>query len=81
MNTDHVYSITNTCVLFPLIVSSYAWTILQCKDCHSHMGWMFTAAKKGLSPKKFWGLCRSSVQTTISASIEESEGGQPVIVM
>ncbi|XP_057312965.1 protein cereblon-like [Hydractinia symbiolongicarpus] len=39
----------------------YAWTIASCRNCHSHMGWKFTAAKKGLSPTKFWGLTRASL--------------------
>lgn len=49
----------------------YAWTIVQCKDCNEHMGWMFTATKKNLFPKKFWGLCRSSVQTLILVTQSE----------
>lgn len=39
----------------------YAWTIAQCRECSSHMGWKFSATKKNLSPQKFWGLCRSSL--------------------
>ncbi|CAG5126153.1 unnamed protein product, partial [Candidula unifasciata] len=51
----------------------YAWTIVQCKGCHSHMGWMFTATKKNLSPKKFWGLCRSAIKTSFGKVEEEDE--------
>uniref|UniRef100_A0A2C9KJ22 Protein cereblon n=1 Tax=Biomphalaria glabrata TaxID=6526 RepID=A0A2C9KJ22_BIOGL len=51
----------------------YAWTIVQCRGCHSHMGWMFTAAKRNLSPKKFWGLCRSSIKTTFG-TVSNDEG-------
>ncbi|KAH9489113.1 hypothetical protein Btru_042228 [Bulinus truncatus] len=50
----------------------YAWTIVQCQGCHSHMGWMFTACKKGLSPQKFWGLCRSSIKTTFGSVSKET---------
>ncbi|RUS71602.1 hypothetical protein EGW08_020637 [Elysia chlorotica] len=50
----------------------YAWTIVQCKHCHHHMGWKFTATKKNLSPRKFWGLCRSSVKTAFG-SMEDDE--------
>ncbi|XP_014770294.1 protein cereblon isoform X1 [Octopus bimaculoides] len=39
----------------------YAWTIINCSQCGSHMGWRFTAAKRKLSPQKFWGLCRASL--------------------
>ncbi|XP_052285808.1 protein cereblon-like isoform X3 [Dreissena polymorpha] len=39
----------------------YAWTIAQCRHCYSHMGWKFTATRKELQPRKFWGLCRSSL--------------------
>ncbi|XP_043374378.1 protein cereblon isoform X4 [Dermochelys coriacea] len=39
----------------------YAWTIAQCRICGNHMGWKFTAAKKDLSPQKFWGLTRSAL--------------------
>ncbi|XP_050813447.1 protein cereblon isoform X3 [Gopherus flavomarginatus] len=39
----------------------YAWTIAQCRICGNHMGWKFTAAKKDLSPQRFWGLTRSAL--------------------
>lgn len=41
----------------------YAWTIAQCSQCNSHLGWRFTVAERGrsLRPEKFWGLCRSSL--------------------
>lgn len=39
----------------------YAWTIIKCSRCGAHMGWRFTAAKRKLSPQKFWGLCRASL--------------------
>ncbi|GAB1601965.1 protein cereblon-like isoform X1 [Argonauta hians] len=39
----------------------YAWTIINCSQCGSHMGWRFTAAKRKLAPQKFWGLCRASL--------------------
>ncbi|CAL1539913.1 unnamed protein product [Lymnaea stagnalis] len=55
----------------------YAWTINQCKGCYSHMGWMFTATKKSLSPRKFWGLCRSSIKTTFG-SVQKEEGEDKV---
>ncbi|XP_064632798.1 protein cereblon-like isoform X2 [Lineus longissimus] len=39
----------------------YAWTILQCRHCASHMGWKFTAHKKKLKPDKFFGLTRTAI--------------------
>ncbi|PIK49821.1 hypothetical protein BSL78_13323 [Apostichopus japonicus] len=41
----------------------FAWTILQCRSCASHMGWKFTAVKKKYKPQKFWGLTRSALQS------------------
>lgn len=34
----------------------YAWTIADCAHCGTHMGWLFTATKKKLKPKSFWGI-------------------------
>ncbi|GBM26111.1 Protein cereblon [Araneus ventricosus] len=45
----------------------YAWTIVECEVCTSHMGWRFTAVDKNLKPSKFWALCRSAIQNRISA--------------
>lgn len=39
----------------------YAWTISQCKQCGSHIGWKFTATKPTMIPDKFYGLTRKSV--------------------
>lgn len=39
----------------------YAWTITNCAVCESNMGWLFTAAKKNLQPKSFWGIRGSQV--------------------
>ena len=46
----------------------YAWTICQCKRCHRHMGWLFTASSKDVTvkPKKFWGLTRSGLEPFVS---------------
>lgn len=43
----------------------YAWTIAQCRHCHRHMGWKFTAAEPDLKPVKFWGLTRSALQPSL----------------
>lgn len=34
----------------------YAWTIANCATCETHMGWLFTARKRNLKPKSFWGI-------------------------
>ncbi|KAJ0030553.1 hypothetical protein Pint_12869 [Pistacia integerrima] len=39
----------------------YAWTIASCGACETHMGWLFTATKKSLKPKSFWGIRSSQV--------------------
>ncbi|XP_048589139.1 protein cereblon isoform X1 [Nematostella vectensis] len=43
----------------------YAWTIAECQQCSNHLGWRFSAIKKGLSPGKFWGLTRSSLKPSM----------------
>lgn len=49
----------------------YAWTITNCATCESNMGWLFTATKKNLLPRSFWGI-RSS-QVTDDTSILDKE--------
>ncbi|KAH9761313.1 protein cereblon [Citrus sinensis] len=39
----------------------YAWTVASCSICETHMGWLFTATKKKLKPKSFWGIRSSQV--------------------
>ncbi|KAI0496480.1 hypothetical protein KFK09_022797 [Dendrobium nobile] len=39
----------------------YAWTITNCAHCEKNMGWLFTATKKKLLPKSFWGIRSSEV--------------------
>lgn len=51
----------------------YAWTILNCQSCHSHMGWRFTAVKRGVQPEKFWGLVRSGVYPGFGAKEDVTE--------
>ncbi|XP_054752351.2 protein cereblon-like isoform X1 [Lytechinus pictus] len=48
----------------------YAWTILQCRRCTSHMGWKFTATEKNFKPEKFWGLTRSALKTGLQTDEE-----------
>ncbi|XP_015764904.1 PREDICTED: protein cereblon-like isoform X2 [Acropora digitifera] len=44
----------------------YAWTIAECAQCGNHLGWRFTAVKRGLSPSKFWGLTRKALKPTLT---------------
>ncbi|KAJ6838773.1 uncharacterized protein M6B38_319445 [Iris pallida] len=44
----------------------YAWTITNCAVCESNMGWLFTATKKNLLPRSFWGIRSSQVADDIS---------------
>ncbi|XP_073007574.1 uncharacterized protein [Typha latifolia] len=39
----------------------YAWTVTNCAICESNMGWLFTATRKNLLPKSFWGIRSSQV--------------------
>ncbi|XP_004291163.1 PREDICTED: protein cereblon [Fragaria vesca subsp. vesca] len=39
----------------------YAWTITNCATCETQMGWLFTATKKNLKPRLFWGIRSSQV--------------------
>ncbi|XP_069693339.1 protein cereblon isoform X2 [Periplaneta americana] len=48
----------------------YAWTIAECRQCHKHMGWKFTATHKALKPQKFWGVCRRSITNRLVAGDE-----------
>ncbi|CAI0441402.1 unnamed protein product [Linum tenue] len=34
----------------------YAWTVADCSTCETQMGWLFTATKKKLKPRSFWGI-------------------------
>ncbi|PNF42523.1 hypothetical protein B7P43_G08253 [Cryptotermes secundus] len=43
----------------------YAWTIAECRYCHKHMGWKFTAIHRLMKPQKFWGVCRRSIVTKL----------------
>ncbi|KAJ0986400.1 hypothetical protein J5N97_004756 [Dioscorea zingiberensis] len=40
----------------------YAWTITYCATCESNIGWLFTARKKNLLPRSFWGIRSSQVK-------------------
>ncbi|VDO93157.1 unnamed protein product [Soboliphyme baturini] len=39
----------------------YAWKIMQCSHCSSHIGWKFTAVDSYLKPTEFYGVTRMSV--------------------
>ncbi|RMX48678.1 hypothetical protein pdam_00014329 [Pocillopora damicornis] len=54
----------------------YAWTIAECAQCADHLGWRFTAVKKGLSPNKFWGLTRASLRPTLKYDEQEETSGK-----
>ncbi|XP_066935165.1 protein cereblon-like [Clytia hemisphaerica] len=54
----------------------YAWTIAICKTCHRHMGWKFTATKKELKPKKFWGLVRAALKPIFKESRDKEEADE-----
>ncbi|GAA0155365.1 ubiquitin-protein ligase [Lithospermum erythrorhizon] len=39
----------------------YAWSIAECTTCESQMGWLFSATRKTLKPRSFWGIRSSQV--------------------
>ncbi|XP_070016101.1 uncharacterized protein [Nicotiana sylvestris] len=39
----------------------YAWSIAECASCETQLGWLFTATKKKLKPRSFWGIRSSQV--------------------
>ncbi|KDP34171.1 hypothetical protein JCGZ_07742 [Jatropha curcas] len=39
----------------------YAWTITECANCESQMGWLFTATRKQLKPQSFWAIRSAQV--------------------
>mgnify|MGYP002637316760 CR=1 FL=1 len=41
----------------------WAWHIVLCSRCGSHLGWQFSATKAGLQPEVFYGLTRDAVGT------------------
>lgn len=54
----------------------YAWTVCDCSQCGSHIGWKFTTTKdKSLQPEFFWGLTRSAIELSFRSSSHHS--GQP----
>lgn len=55
-----------------LLLFRYAWTIAECQQCINHLGWKFTAVKKGLTPSKFWGLTRASLKPGMKTDTEEA---------
>ncbi len=36
--------------------SGYAWRVVCCSGCHTHLGWHFTATSADVSPREFFGL-------------------------
>lgn len=56
---------------FVSIFIRYAWTIAECAQCSDHLGWRFTAVKRGLSPSKFWGLTRAALKPTLRYDEED----------
>eukprot|EP00850_Spirogloea_muscicola_P010796 SM000064S19818 [mRNA] locus=s64:540139:544359:- [translate_table: standard] len=44
----------------------YSWTIAHCGACGTHVGWRFTAVRRGMTPEAFWG-----VRTCQLASLRE----------
>lgn len=69
----------------------YAWQIMRCNTCASHLGWRFSAAHAGhrkrtsssCSVREFWGLTQSAftmycARSTRAAAVEEEFDGAVV---
>ena len=70
-HTTHTHHTTHT----PLC--RYKWTILVCRSCGHHRGWLFEATKKNLVPTKFYGLTRQGlVLTSPQQSISDNAATQ-----
>jgi cereblon len=41
--------------------AGYAWQVVLCLQCSTHLGWRFNAASPGVSPPSFFGLIRSAL--------------------
>jgi len=55
----------------------YSWTITECGGCGDHTGWKFIATTRKLSPDKFYGFSRRSVEPKVeipSSGVEEPAG-------
>lgn len=59
----------------------YAWTICECAQCGTHIGWKFTTTKdKSLQPEFFWGLTRSAIELGFrNASHHHGQQYRPII--
>nr|CAD2150730.1 unnamed protein product [Meloidogyne enterolobii] len=40
--------------------SGYEWTVMECSECGTHIGWRFTTSSKDLTPSQFFGISRRS---------------------
>jgi len=55
----------------------YAWEMLACYHCSSHLGWRFTVDPshgRKLHPKKFYGLTRKSIRPKLELSAAAGTG-------
>ena len=48
--------------------NGYAWTIVYCGECGDHLGWLFTAARRELQPRRFYGIRRSAISESSVAA-------------
>ncbi|KAL5014116.1 hypothetical protein ScPMuIL_008386 [Solemya velum] len=77
-NISHVGRSSTDHSWFP----GYAWTIINCRTCYSHLGWKFTATKRQLVPQKFWGLTRAALVQSLKRSEEvETDDGDWAPIM
>jgi cereblon len=42
----------------------YAWRVVCCSGCHTHLGWHFTAVTADVSPREFFGLLVDEIAET-----------------
>jgi len=51
----------------------YAWTVLVCSSCYSHIGWRFTATRSSMQPETFHGFSRKSIMPKLVAPSADNE--------
>jgi len=61
----------------------YAWEMLICGMCNSHLGWRFTADPKHsgkLHPKKFYGITIRSIKPKLEVDLDCEDDFETVTV-
>eukprot|EP00179_Madagascaria_erythrocladioides_P012983 CAMPEP_0198367004 /NCGR_PEP_ID=MMETSP1450-20131203/154926_1 /TAXON_ID=753684 ORGANISM="Madagascaria erythrocladiodes, Strain CCMP3234" /NCGR_SAMPLE_ID=MMETSP1450 /ASSEMBLY_ACC=CAM_ASM_001115 /LENGTH=113 /DNA_ID=CAMNT_0044074473 /DNA_START=985 /DNA_END=1326 /DNA_ORIENTATION=- len=55
--------------------NGFAWTIVVCPLCFSHVGWRFTHTRDDVQPDHFFGLARRSIRVTQHVAADDDGSG------